>query len=126
MPQAAASSTSSRRSACRHRPTTPGRRDMQKESASSSCTRSPTARVLAGLPGFQALKGDALGAELRQAPDGKRQVMLDRLGLGDFLISRRWTRVNFGDEGIDGIGLAPISPVLHLVHAMGRLFHLVN
>ncbi len=64
-------------------------------------------RVLRRLPGFQALKGDPLLPEqdpqalvadvidhplghqeigqLGQAPGGKRQVMLDRLGLGDLL-----------------------------------------
>ena len=64
-------------------------------------------RVFGRLPGFQALKGDALLAEqdpqalvadvldhplghqelghLNQAPGGKRQVMLDRLRLGDLL-----------------------------------------
>jgi hypothetical protein len=64
-------------------------------------------RVLGGLPGFQPLKRDALGAEqdpqalvadvidhplghqevgqLGQAPGGKRQVMLGRLRFGDLL-----------------------------------------
>ena len=64
-------------------------------------------RVLGGLPGFQALKGDALLAEqdpqalvadvidhplghqeigqLGQAPGGERQVMLGQLGLGELL-----------------------------------------
>jgi hypothetical protein len=39
MPQAAASRTSSRRSACRHRPTTPRRRDIQKEGAGRAAVR---------------------------------------------------------------------------------------
>jgi len=72
--------------------------------------------ITGGLPGLQALKGDAFLAEqdaqalvadvvdhplrdqevrqLRQAPGGKRQVVLGRLGLGDLLDSRRSGSVN--------------------------------
>ena len=75
-------------------------------------------RVGGGLPGLHRLKGHAVRGQqfsqtlvgdvldhplgdqevgqLGQAPPGKRQPVLGRPGLGDFLISRRWASVNTG------------------------------
>jgi hypothetical protein len=78
------------------------------------------------------LKADALGAELDpqalvadvvdhplghqeigqlgQAPGGKRQVILRRLALAIFLISRRWGRVNFGGRPPRYFGYSDPNP----------------
>jgi hypothetical protein len=49
-------------------------------------------------------------AQLRQAPGGKRQVMLHRPGLGDLLISRRWLKVNFGGRPPLYLGYSELNP----------------